>query len=231
MEHQKLIEPERINEIQFIYNQKYLQYDDITTIGQYFMNDNSPIIQVNDFDEILLEEPFTSYDITFETSLGYTSVYNSEINITMKDIIFKYLSYIDQPELINNRDKIIFLYNGEKINENITARKCFKTQTKPKIIVIDNNNLLINSLKFNGKNLGKTNVLFWTTNDQKTVFAFNISTTKDEMLKKYLLKINHPEYINDNKIRLLYNGKAINYGDKTVLGRLFSNAIIEVMGI
>lgn len=75
MEHQKLIEPERINEIQFIYNQKYLQYDDITTIGQYFMNDNSPIIQVNDFDEILLEEPFTSYDITFETSLGYTSVY------------------------------------------------------------------------------------------------------------------------------------------------------------
>ena len=34
----------------------------------------------------------------------------------MKDIIFNYLSYIDQPELINNRDKIIFLYNGEKIN-------------------------------------------------------------------------------------------------------------------
>ena len=149
----------------------------------------------------------------------------------MKDIIFNYLSYIDQPELINNRDKIIFLYNGEKINENITARKCFKTQTKPKIIVIDNNNLLINSLKFNGKNLGKINVFFWPTNGQKTTIIFNISTTIDEMLKTYLLKINHPEYINDNKIRFLYNGKAINYGDKTVLGRSFSNAVIKVMGI
>ena len=79
--------------------------------------------------------------------------------------------------------------------------------------------------------MGKINVFFWPTNGQKTTIIFNISTTIDEMLKTYLLKINHPEYINDNKIRFLYNGKAINYGDKTVLGRSFSNAVIKVMGI
>ena len=231
MNHKEIIELQRENEIEFKYNQKYIKYYDNTTIEEYFKNDSNPIIQVNDDDEMLLEEPFTNYYIIFETSQGYTSFYVSEIKITMKDIISNYFRYIDQPELIDNRDKIIFLYNGKKINENLTARKCFKIQTKPKLFVMDENNLLINGLKFNGKRLEKISVIFKTNHDT-IIMTFNYSVTAGEMIKEYLLKIKHPEYINNNKIQFIYNSKTLNYEEYKEIGELLQHhSIITVMGI
>ena len=36
------------------------------------------------------------------------------------------------------------------------------------------------------------------------------------MLKKYLLRIDHPELINSNKIYFLYNAVPMKFGDQTV---------------
>jgi len=222
VKHEELItKMERKDEIQFIYKQKKIEYDDNTIIEYYFKNDNNPIIQVNDFDGILLIEPLTKYDIKYATSQGYTFVYESSIGITMKEIISNYLDYIDHPELINKRDNIIFLFNGEKINENITARKFFKNETKPKILVMDKNNLLINASKFIGKKLGlKISVIFKSSLNCISMI-FNYGTTIDEMMKKYLLRIKQPEYINSNKIHFLYNAKTFNFGDQTPIGDIF----------
>ena len=52
----------------------------------------------------------------------------------MKKIISDYLYYIDQPELINRTDKIIFLYNGEKINENLTQENALKLKQSQKYL-------------------------------------------------------------------------------------------------
>ena len=72
-----------------------------------------------------------------------------------------YLYYIEHPELINSKDKINFLYKGQPINfgdKNI-ARKIFKNEKYPKIIVTDPNNYLLNnSLKED--NNQKVNILF-----------------------------------------------------------------------
>ena len=72
-----------------------------------------------------------------------------------------YLYYIEHPELINSKDKINFLYKGQPINfgdKNI-ARKIFKNEKYPKIIVTDPNNYLLNnSLKED--NNKKVNIIF-----------------------------------------------------------------------
>ena len=36
------------------------------------------------------------------------------------------------------------------------------------------------------------------------------------MLKKYLLRIDHPELINSNKIYFSYNASQIKFGDQTI---------------
>ena len=44
------------------------------------------------------------------------------------------------------------------------------------------------------------------------------------MLKKYLLRIDHPELINSNKIYFLYNAVPMKFGDQTVLEKIFKYA-------
>ena len=41
------------------------------------------------------------------------------------------------------------------------------------------------------------------------------------MLKKYLVRIDHPESINSNKIYFLYNAVPMKFGDQTVLEKIF----------
>ena len=86
---------------------------------------------------------------------------------------------------------------------------------------MDKNNLLINASKFNGKKLGiKINVMFKSSSNYTSIL-FNYGTTIDEMMKKYLLRIKQPEYINSNKIHFLYNAKTFNSGDQTPIGDIF----------
>jgi len=221
VEHKELTDIERKDEIQFIYNQKKLECDDNTILEYYFQNDNNPIIQVNDFDGLLITESIYQYNITFKTSLGYKYILDFFVGSKIERIIYEYLYCINHPELINNRNNIIkFLYNGEIINEKITARKCFKNETNPIIIVLDTNNLLTNAAKYNENNEIKSgqkmNVNFKTTQGLITNMVLNYGTTIDKMLKKYLLRIDHPELINSNKIYFEYNAFQIKFGDQTI---------------
>ena len=231
--HIELTEEERKDEIQFIYNQKYLGYDDNTILENYFKYDNNPIIQVNDLDGMLIIEPIEKYYITFKTSQGYKIIINFLIGIKIERLISTYLNYINHPELINNRNNIQFLYNGEILNENITARKCFKTETNPIILVLDTNNLLTNAAKYDESNeiisQPKINVIFKTTKGTTTTMVFNYGTTIDKMLKKYLLRIGHPELINTDKIYFSNNARQIKFGDQTVVKEFFRNAHIPTV--
>ena len=227
--HSELTDIERKDEIQFIYNQKKLECDDNTKIENYFNIENNPIIQVNDFDGLLITEPIKEYNITFKTSLGYKYILDFSVGSKIERIIYEYLYYIDHPELINNRNNIKFLYNGEIINEKITARKCFKNETEPIIFVLDTNNLLTNAAKYNDNNKiisGKFNVIFKAENGTTNTSICNYGATIDKILKKYLLKIDHPELINSNKISFSFCGDArqLKFGDQTVGEEFFNNS-------
>ena len=236
--HSELEDVVRKDEIQLIYNQNKLECDDNTILEYYFKNDNNPIIQVNDYNNMLITEPILGYDITFKTSQGHKYILDFSVGSKMERIIIGYLYYIDHRELINNRNNIKFLYNGEIINEKITARKCFKNEIKPIILVLDTNNLLTNAAKYNDNNEiisgQKFNVYFQTSRGNITNILYNYGTTIDKMLKKYLVRIDHPESINSNKIYFLYNADRIKFGDQTVLEKIFKynqNSRIAVDGI
>ena len=235
--HIELKDIERKDEIQFIYNKNKLECDDNTILEYYFKNDNNPIIQVNDYNNMLITEPILGYDITFKTSQGHKYILDFPVRSKMESIIIGYLYCIDHPDLINNRNNIKFLYNGEIINEKITARKCFKNEIKPIILVLDTNNLLTNAAKYNDNNEiisgPKFNVHFQASNGTTTNKLYNYGTTIDKMLKIYLLRIDHPELINSN-IYFLYNLNRIYFGDQTVLEKIFGcnqNYRIVVGGI
>ena len=51
--------------------------------------------------------------------------------------------------------------------------------------------------------------------------VFNYGTTIDKMLKKYLLRIGHPELINTDKICFIYYASQIKFGDQTVVEEFF----------
>ena len=218
--HTELKDIERKDEIQFIYNQNKLECDDNTILEYYFKNDNNPIIQVNDYNNVLITKPILGYDITFKTSQGHKYILYFPAGSKMESIIIEYLYCIYHPELINNRNNIKFLYNEEIINEKITARKCFKNEIKPIILILDTNNLLTNAAKYNDNNEiisgPKFSVCFQASNGIKTNILYNYGTTIDKMLKKYLLRIDHPELINSNKIYFEYNAFQIKFGDQTI---------------
>ena len=236
--HNELKDIGRKDEIQFIYNQKYLGYDDNTILEYYFKYDNNPIIQVNDIDGMLMKL-ITFYNITFKTSQGHKYILDFYVLSKIERIIIGYLYCIDHPELINNRNNIKFLYNGQMINEKITARKCFKNEAQPIIHVLDTNNLLTNAAKYNENNEIKSwkiiNVLFETTHGINKNIVCNYGITIDKMLKKYLLRIDHPELINsNNKIYFSHGGSRLKFGDQTLVGEFFKNTqnhTIRVAGL
>lgn len=132
-----------------MYNQNKIEYDNTTKIEDFFNNDNNPIIQVNDLEGMLLCSPITFYSITFKTNQGYTTILYSFVHYEIGKITSSYLIYIEHPELIGKKDNIIFLYKGQRLDEKTTARKFFKNDSEPKILVIDTNNLLVNASKYN----------------------------------------------------------------------------------
>ena len=84
------------------------------------------------------------------------------------------------------------------------------------IIKYNDNNEIISGRKFV--------VTFQAGNGTIKNISYNYGTTIDKMLKKYLLRIDHPELINSNKIIFLYNAEKIKFGDQTVLEKIFKYA-------
>ena len=90
----------------------------------------------------------------------------------------------------------------------------FKNDINP--IIIDSNNLL------DSKSI---NITFQAINGYKSTRIINYGSvvTIDFLLKQYLYTIDHPELINTNEIKFLFNSKYLKFGDETILDEYFKN--------
>ena len=201
-------------EIKFYYNQKSMSFNDDTLLRDYFKNEDSPIIEVDDYLDILLSEPIYKYEITFEVSQKFSVIISSFVGSRMETIVNNYLNYIEHPELINDKTKIIFLYKGVRIDTKMSARKCFKNESNPKILVMDTNNILKDI--FINKPFPKINVTFRVPDKNHRNMVVNHGTTIDNILKKYLWSENFEGCIDrNNEICFIFNGDRLRFGNQT----------------
>ena len=212
-------------EIQFVYNNNNLDCYDNTTLEEYFNNDNNPIIHINDLNDLLISEKIEKYNITFKTSQGSSILLESFIESKIERIIFNFFKYIEHPELIKKRDNIQFLYNGERINENISAIKCFKNESNPNILVMDLDNLLINILANNENDSKYINVFFRTERGRTIKILVKFGTTVENLLEKFLLKLDYQPEINlfHKEILFRYNTNDMYFYAKKVVEQVFGN--------
>ena len=89
-----------------------------------------------------------------------------------------------------------------------------------------NNNMgmqmMINLMKKFNNQKEKINITFKTTQGNEKNIAVDYGTSIDDMFKKYLKEVNHPELINNKtKIVFLYNAKKLKFGDKTKIEDYF----------
>ena len=65
------------------------------------------------------------------------------------------------------------------------------------------------------------NVVFTTTSGRTTNMVFNYGTTIDEILKKYLKRVNREDMIGKKEIGFLFYGNNLRFGDKTPIEQKF----------
>ena len=74
------------------------------------------------------------------------------------------------------------------------------------------------------------NVIYKTTQGVTTNLFFKYGTTIDEILKKYLHKINRPDLINQKeKITFIFNASKLKFGDKTKVEDFFKGILNPVV--
>ena len=71
----------------------------------------------------------------------------------------------------------------------------------------------------------KINVIFKTTQGVTHTLVYNYGTTVDEVLQKYLKRVNRADLINDEqnkgKICFLFNAAQLKFGDQTTIENFF----------
>ena len=79
-----------------------------------------------------------------------------------------------------------------------------------------------NNMKILDDKKERMNITFKTTHGNVNNIKVDYGTSIDDMLKKYLKHINHPELINNkNDIAFLYNAQILIFGDKTKIEDYF----------
>ena len=220
IKHSELIE--RGGELKFTYKNNNIDINEKTSVNNYFKNDQNPIIDVYDANEILLINPFIKYEVTFETTNGRIILLYSFIGNTMKRILNNFLNFVGCPNLINKKNKINFVYNAEKIDEKCSVLKYFKKEMNPKIVVLDPNNLLIDNSK------EKMNIIFKTISGRILTLIVNNDITLERLLTLFYLKSDLTSK-NINKLVFTHNLKHLKLGDQTQVQKFFiNNPVIEV---
>lgn len=78
----------------------------------------------------------------------------------------------------------------------------------------------------------KINITFKTAEGEQDTIVFNYGTTISDILKRYLNKINHPEFIKKgDNIVFLYNAKKLKFNDRTKIEKFFNNNSIPVITV
>ena len=108
------------------------------------------------------------------------------------------------------------------------ALKKIMDNIEPNNNFIDNNNFQNENQNLSNNNYQKEfnpgpklNIHFRTTQGTCTNFVINSETTIDELLDKYLKKVNKIYLKKTNKICFLYNASILKYGDRTKVEKIF----------
>ena len=213
--------------IKYLYNSKEIEYKNMITAGELFLNDYNPVICVNDINN-LIKLPI---DVSFKTNSGNVKKITIHIERTIEYLLLKYLDEIHHSELIDRNDKITFLYNSQKIKfgDKTLLKNLFLNDQNPTIVVIDSDNALLNN------NIPKLNV-FFHTDKQRYIIIVNFGTTMEQLIKLFLTKnigyesIGNPYYnMNPSNMKFVYNNGLIKFGDKGFVEKLLNdNAQIYV---
>ena len=218
-------ELENNNEIKYFYNSKQINFISKVTVGELFLNDYNPVVFVMDINN-LVETPI---DITFKTSLEYIVKITINPKKTAGYLLMYYLDKINHSELIDRNDKIVFLYNAQKINfeDKTILKNLFFNNNSPTILVIDVNNVLSNGM------ISKMNVFFQANKGRRYNIVVNYGTTLEQLIKKFLYKNCSNELIdsyyskkNPRNITFSYNGNLIKFGEKSYVEQVLQECTI-----
>ena len=118
------------------------------------------------------------------------------------------------------------MYKGELLDEKKCAIKYFKNEPNHKILVMDPNGLVIDTISNKlGQNI---NFIFKTTGGVKTNVYVNQDITIDRLLKYYLYQVGGQEYIENTWISFIYNANQLKFGDKRKLKDAFKTGQVTI---
>ena len=217
------------NEIKYLYNSYQIMFEGLESIGEYFLNDNNPLILVIDINQLL-----NPIDVTFKTTNGNNLVLTINYTRTVGNLLMDYLDKVAHSELIERNDKIQFLYKAQQFifgNKSIVG-ELFKNDNNPVILVMDINNLLSNNM------ITKINVIF-NKDGIKIGFAVNYGTTIEQLLLKYLYRLGEQELIDSyysknyfkiNKMKFSFNNDNIKFNDQNFVENYFrNNSLVHIL--
>ncbi len=199
----------------------FKKYEVYITVGEYFFNDNNPVINV--IDPNYLIKPIKPIDITFQTGQGIKLKMTIFEKTTTEYLLMEYLDKIKHSELIDKNDEIVFLYKWKQImfGDKTIVKELFLNDNNPTIIVMDVNNVLSNN------DIKKINVIFY--NEEKGIrknVIVNYGTTVEQLIKKFCCKYYN---LNLETMRFYYNGGKIDYGEKSCVEKFFEgNEVIRI---
>ena len=216
-------------QIKFLYKGKQINWlnDDqknykisynITSIGDYFENDNNPVIFVMDMNNFL-----SSINVTFKTTYGHCFNLTIRRIRTLDHLLTKYVYEMKHFELVDTNKIGFFYYNKQIIfGDNTTLNEVFLNDNNPLIAVVDANYLLYNNL------LNKVNLFFTRCDGRKNCLAVNYGTTVEQAIKMYLYKLGEEEsidsyYSKNNYLRFKFLYNACNIKGKQINVELFFN--------
>ena len=209
------------NEIKYIYNSQQILFKEENkyTAGEFFINDNNPVVFVRDINNLM-----RPIDITFKTSQGCILNLTINENRTVEYLLIKYISKIEHPELIDINNKIVFLYKAKHLmfGDKTIIKNLFLNDNNPTILVMDANNVLSNNA------IHKINAFFYLERGNQKNEVINYGTTVEQLIKFFLYK-NCPNdiidsyYSNENPrwVTFRYNSKSINPGEKRYVEEFF----------
>jgi len=214
-------ELENNDKIKYLYNSKEINFKNMITAGELFLNDYNPVIFVKDINNLII----LPIDVSFKTTSGYVKKITIQIERTLNYLLLKYLDEIYHSELIDRNDKITFLYNSQKIKfgDKTLLKNLFLNDKNPTIVVIDANNSLLNNT------IQKLNVRFQTDKQHYNIIV-NYGTTIEQLIKLFLYKnINYESIgnsyynMNPTNIKFLHSSNSIKFGDKSFVEKLLKN--------
>ncbi len=205
---------ENKNDLKILYNEKNIEFSNEKNIGEYFSKDINPKIIIIDKKNLLK----SNYNITFQTKNESKIILKANPKNSIKHYIREYINKIDIYPILYHETK--FFYNETRINledYSLSVEDYFKSDMNP--IIIDSNNLL------DSKPFNFTFFSFQAINRNKITRMINYGSvvTIDFLLKQYLYTIDHPELINTDEIKFLFNSKYLKFGDETFLDEYFKN--------